>query len=99
MGGEENALLTYAKSQQVHNAVLNIATSYLIAKSAPPIGVHSPAQIVAPAPNVPANAGDVIAYPTLESLFRRDGLLRLRTLPLHPEPGGLLSEPCCSSLT
>jgi len=69
MGGEENALLTYAKSQQVHNAVLNIATSYLIAKTAPPIGVHSPAQIVAPAPNVPANAGDVIAYPTLESLF------------------------------
>lgn len=67
--GEENALLIYAKSQQVHNAVLNIATSYLIAKSASPIGVHSPAQIIAPKPNVPANSGDVIAYPTLESLF------------------------------
>ena len=69
IGGEENAVLTYAKSQQVHNAVLNIATSYLIAKSASPIGVHSPPQIVAPAPDVPAHAGDVIAYPTLESLF------------------------------
>ncbi|PTQ91460.1 PA14 domain-containing protein [Nitrosomonas nitrosa] len=69
VGGEENALLIYAKSQQVHNAVINIATSYLTAKSASPIGVHSPAQVVAPASNVPANAGDVIAYPTLESLF------------------------------
>ncbi|MBF6650643.1 neuraminidase-like domain-containing protein [Methylobacter sp. BlB1] len=69
VGGEENALLIYAKSLQVHNAVINIATSYLTAKSATPIGVHSPAQVVAPAPNVPANAGDVIAYPTLESLF------------------------------
>lgn len=69
VGGAENALLIYAKSQQVHNAVINIATSYLTAKSAAPIGVHSPAQVVAPAPNVPANAGDVIAYPTLESLF------------------------------
>lgn len=69
VGGEENALLTYTKSQQVHNAVLNIAMSYLIAKNAPPIGVHSPVQILAPAPNVPDNVGDVIAYPTLEGLF------------------------------
>jgi len=69
VGGEVNALLTYAKSQQVHNAVLNIAMSYLIAKSASPIGVHSPPQIVDPPSNVPDNTGDVIAYPTLESLF------------------------------
>ena len=69
VGGEENALLTYTKSQQVHNAVLNIATSYLIAKNAPPIGVHSPASIISPTPNVPDNVGDVIVYPTLESLF------------------------------
>ena len=69
VGGEANAALIHAKAQQVHNAVLNIATSYLLASSAPGIGVHSPAQIVAPAPNVPANAGDVIAYPTLEKLF------------------------------
>lgn len=69
IGGEENALLTYAKAQQVHNAVLNIATSYLIAKTASPIGVHSPPKIIDQAPKVPANAGDVIAYPDLESLF------------------------------
>jgi hypothetical protein len=69
VGGEANAALIHAKAQQVHNAVLNIATSYLLASDAPGIGVHSPAQIVAPAPDVPANAGDVIAYPTLEKLF------------------------------
>jgi Salmonella virulence plasmid 28.1kDa A protein len=73
LGGEVTALLTYAKAQQVHNVVLNIATSYLTASNAPGIGVHSPAQIVKPAPtgaNPNAeNAGDVIAYPTLENLF------------------------------
>ena len=69
VGGEANAALIHAKAQQVHNALLNIATSYLLASNAPGIGVHSPAQIVAPAPNVPANVGDVIAYPTLEKLF------------------------------
>ena len=71
VGGEANATLIHAKAQQVHNAVLNIATSYLLASNAPGIGVHSPAQIVAPAPNVPDpdTVGDVIAYPTLEKLF------------------------------
>lgn len=69
LGGEVDAQLVYAKSQQVHNAVLNIATSYLIAKNAPPIGVHSPPKIIDQAPKVPANTGDVIAYSTLESLF------------------------------
>ena len=72
LGGEENARLTYAKAQQVHNAVLNIASSYLIASTAPAIGVHSPAHNVDPKPQGPApdaNAGDVIAYPTLEKLF------------------------------
>jgi Neuraminidase-like domain len=69
VGGEANAALIHAKAQQVHNVALNIAASYLIASNAPGIGVHSPAQIVDPAPNVPANAGDVIAYATLEGLF------------------------------
>jgi hypothetical protein len=69
VGGEVNAALIHAKAQQVHNAMLNIATSYLLASNAPGIGVHSPAQIVNPAPDVPANTGDVIAYPTLEKLF------------------------------
>lgn len=69
LGGEVDAQLVYTKSQQVHNAVLNIATSYMIAKNAPPIGVHSPPKIIDQAPKVPANTGDVIAYSTLESLF------------------------------
>ena len=66
LGGADQAALTYDKSVQVHNAVLNIALSYLNARTAPAIGVHSPASILNPAP---ANAGDVIAYATLESLF------------------------------
>lgn len=67
VGGEDAARLIHARSQQVHHAVLNIAVSYLTASNAPGIGVHSPAQIVNPAPN--PHAGDVIAYSTLESLF------------------------------
>ena len=79
LGGEESAAQTYDKSVQVHNAVLNIAISYLTARTAPRIGVHGrgaeavagdaeEAQILAPTPTA-ANAGDVIAYPTLEALF------------------------------
>ncbi len=66
LGGVDQAALTYDRSVQVHNVVLNIAVSFLTARNAPGIGVHSPAQIVNP---VPANADDVIAYSTLESLF------------------------------
>lgn len=69
VGGETEAALIHARAQQVHAAVLNLATSYVLASNAPGIGVHSPAQIVNPAPNVPTNVGDVIAYPTLEKLF------------------------------
>ncbi|TMV44388.1 PA14 domain-containing protein,virulence plasmid 28 protein [Paenibacillus mesophilus] len=70
VGGEEHARLIYAKSQQVHNAVLNIAMSYMTASNAPGVGVHSPAQIIDPAPTGPnPHSSDVIAYSTLESLF------------------------------
>ena len=72
MGGEDNARLTYAKSQQVHNAVLNIATSYLTARTAPALGLDPQALILNPIPaaGLPAaNASDVLAYPTLEVLF------------------------------
>ena len=62
------AALIHARAQQIHSAVLNIATSYALATNGPTIGVHSPAQTINPRPNVPANPGDVIAYPTLESL-------------------------------
>jgi hypothetical protein len=66
--GETNAAMTYDRSVQVHNAVLNIATSYLTAKNAPLIGVHSPTASLDPEPKVPG-AGDVIAYATLEEVF------------------------------
>jgi Putative peptidoglycan binding domain/Salmonella virulence plasmid 28.1kDa A protein len=73
LGGEEQARLTYAKSRLVHNAVLNIASSYLTARNAPALGADTAAQIVSPAANggapAAANASDVVAYPTLEGLF------------------------------
>lgn len=69
VGGEQNARLIHAKAQQVHTAVLNVALTFLTAKSAPGIGVHLPPSIIDPAPSPPANAADVLAYGTLESLF------------------------------
>lgn len=72
VGGEVNARLIHAKAQEVYNTVLNLAVSYLTARTAPGIGVHSPAGIVDPdpAPRGPnPNTSDVIAYPTLESLL------------------------------
>ena len=68
VGGEQAARLVHAKARQVHGAVLNLATSYLLARRGVPIGVHSPPSVIDPAP-VPAHAGDVVAYATLESLF------------------------------
>jgi hypothetical protein len=69
VGGEAMAKLIHAKSQQVHNTVLNIALSFLHASTAPAIGVHSPAQIINPPPGPNPNPTDVIAYSTLETLF------------------------------
>ncbi|MBS9405433.1 hypothetical protein KG088_17640 [Halomonas sp. TRM85114] len=69
VGGEQNARLVHAKAQQVHTAVLNVALTFLTARSAPGIGVHSPASIVDPTPSPPAHAADVLAYATLENLF------------------------------
>ena len=69
MGGDDQAAITYDRAMQVHNAVLNIMVSFLTASNAPGIGVHSDPQIVSPSPMPPANAADVIAYSTLESLF------------------------------
>ncbi len=66
LGGADQATVTYDRSVQLHNVVLNLALSYISARTAPPIGVHSPASIIDP---IPANAGDVIAYATLEDVF------------------------------
>ena len=62
----EQAAQVYDRSVQIHNAVLNIALSYLNARTAPSIGVHSPPSVLDPAP---ANTSDIIAYAKLESLF------------------------------
>lgn len=71
LGGESNARLTYAKAEQVHNTVLNVAMNYLIAKTAPGIGAHSEERVLNPRPQGPdpTTTNDVIAYPTLEKLF------------------------------
>lgn len=70
LGGDTNARLVHEKSQQVHNAVLNIAAAYLTARGAPALGADTHAMIVRPdAAPAADNAGDVLAYPTLERLF------------------------------
>jgi hypothetical protein len=73
LGGENNAILTHAKAQQVHNTVLNIATSYLTGRNALPIGSNLSGRIInsmtAPPDEAAANTSDIIAYPTLEKLF------------------------------
>src|SRR4029077_14980994 len=50
LGGEATARLTHAKAQQVHNVVLNVATSYLVARTAPQIGAHSEPKYSNPLP-------------------------------------------------
>jgi len=66
LGGEAEARLIYHKAQQVHNAVLNIATSYMLEKAAPPL--HSiPWKTMAGEGG--ANNTGILAYPTLEGLF------------------------------
>ena len=96
VGGETNAALIHAKAQQVHAAVLNITTSYLLASNAPGVGVHSPAQIVDPAPNVPPDPGDVIAYPALEKLFGEMDYCACEHCRSILSPAAIWSI-CCSS--
>ncbi len=81
LGGTASAAQTYDKSVQIHNAVLNIAVSYLTAKNGIGLGAEplsaqqrtsdAAGQILRPSPKGPTgeNASDVIAYPTLEGLF------------------------------
>ena len=66
LGGVNNAEQTYDRSVEIHNAVLNIALSYLNARTAPAIGVHSPTGVLDP---TPAHAKDIIANAKLEDLF------------------------------
>jgi hypothetical protein len=76
LGGEHIALLTYAKATKVHGAVLNIASAYLTARrapslGAPPSGGTEQVPLVDPGAkgDAAAHASDVIAQPTLETLF------------------------------
>lgn len=65
LGGEVLARLAYAKAHQVHHAVVNITTAYLLERSAPPLyalATRIPREID------PEETG-VLAYPTLEGLF------------------------------
>src|SRR6266542_1304647 len=83
LGGADNAAQAYDKSAQIHNAVLNVAISYLTARNGVGLGAQplmvarqasgAARQILQPAPKgsiaeISALA-DVIAYPTLEGLF------------------------------
>jgi hypothetical protein len=71
LGGETTAHLTYAKAHQVHHAVLNVATSYLVHRGAPALyALSSNPAANGEVESVEAaeNTG-VIAYPTLEGLF------------------------------
>ena len=95
VGGDAVAAQIHDRAVQVHNAVLNIATSYIVARNGIPLGaaalsVESEAGgIMQPAPQPPApavaggvvdagdmpmiaaaaNAGDILAYATMEELF------------------------------
>ncbi len=68
LGGEENATQVYDRSVQVHNVILHVAMGFLHARTAPAIGVHSPAGIINPLPAA-ANVNEIIPYPTLAKLF------------------------------
>ena len=66
LGGETVARLTYTKAQQVHNAVLNIATSYMLERVALPL--HAAPRKTKPGERE-AYDSSILAYPTLEGLF------------------------------
>jgi len=71
------AKLTYAKAQQVHNVVLNVATMYMLEKTSPAVAAMQPVPKSTEALAVDEDAAgeatfaatDPIAYPTLEKLF------------------------------
>lgn len=62
LGGVQSARLVYAKAHQVHHTAINVATSYMLQRSAPAVYAISGEAGEAP-------VGDVLGYPTLEGLF------------------------------
>jgi hypothetical protein len=74
LGGKEEAAQVYARAHQVHHAVLNLATSFLLRQGAPALHALSPAAASEPveggvmAAQAPAPAAPP-QFPTLEGLF------------------------------
>jgi hypothetical protein len=81
LGGADAALKTYNKSLQVHGVALNVAFTYLTARTGFKLGNtpfmlkkqvgKSSAQVLQPGPqgSAQADSDSVVAYPTLETLF------------------------------
>lgn len=69
LGGEDAARLTYAKAEQVHATVLNVASSYLAERVSPALGSDPSAPVVGTASESFAMSAAVSASPTLEGLF------------------------------
>jgi hypothetical protein len=69
LGGEELAKVVYSKAQEVHAAALNVATTYLMARTGPSLYGVPKTTSRAATPTAAANGGDVLAYATLEQLF------------------------------
>ena len=71
--GIEAAEKTYDRAMQIHNTVFNIAVSYINAANSIELGAPDEGtgtrQLLRAGPAPKAGAGDVIAYPTLETLF------------------------------
>ena len=68
LGGPDAAQAIHRRARQIHAAVVNIAVSYLGARSAPILGGATPVHEPFPSPPLSASSR-VVAYPTLESLF------------------------------
>ncbi len=68
---EAVAMQIYRKAEQVHGAVLNLATAYMTHRMMPAIGpsVGAADGFLNPTPGGSDNFGDVLAYSTLEELF------------------------------
>lgn len=65
--GEHDARLVHARARQISDAVAAVATGFLTARLAPPLG-SADTPVVETFAAVPAPPG-VVAYPTLEGLF------------------------------
>ncbi|MFL6292610.1 MAG: neuraminidase-like domain-containing protein, partial [Thermoanaerobaculia bacterium] len=68
LGGEAKARQIYAQAKRVHNTVLNVAVSYMVARNAPGLGMTPEGSVLLPAEE-PPQVSNILAYPTLEGIF------------------------------